>query len=484
MSLFDDLPPIPPPATKPARKPAPPAETPPLEAPEGPTVHTVSGLVAEVKHMLATTWPEVWVRGEITSFKHYESGHMYFSLKDTGAVLACTMFRLQQRGLRFRPQDGMEVEARGELDLYAPRGQFQLRVLELRPAGIGALLVAFEEMKKRLAAEGLFDAARKRPLPRYPAAIGLVTSPSGAAIRDLLHVLRRRWPGRAVVLAPVAVQGPGAAAEIAAAIARMNALGGLDLLIVGRGGGSLEDLWAFNEEAVVRAIAASRLPVVSAVGHEVDVKLADLVADVRAATPSAAAEIVTTPTRADVLRDVRRLAARAGDATALQIEDARDRLERARGRYGFRRADDLVAALAQRLDGLTDRLARSLAGTLRRARGEAHGLSGRIHPGRLIERVSALVRHRGVLAARLSLACQGGHAARRQRSAAARARLLALSPRAVLERGYSLVTLPDGAVVRAASQLRPGTVVALEFARGRAGATITSTAPSGAAEEP
>ncbi|MEO6463402.1 MAG: exodeoxyribonuclease VII large subunit, partial [Candidatus Eisenbacteria bacterium] len=281
MSLFDDLPPTPPPARR-----APAVEPLPPPMPEGPAVHTVSEILVQVKRVLNDAWPEVWVRGEIASFKHHPSGHMYFSLKDSAASLSCAFLAYQQRGLRFRPQDGMEVEARGTFDLYAPRGSFQLRVLDLRPAGIGALLVAFEEMKARLAAEGLFDAARKRPLPLYPRAIGLVTSPSGAAIRDLLHVLRRRWPGRRLVLAPVLVQGPGAAAMIAGAIERLNALGGLDLLIVGRGGGSLEDLWAFNEEVVVRAIAASRLPVVSAVGHEVDVTLADLVADLRAATPS------------------------------------------------------------------------------------------------------------------------------------------------------------------------------------------------------
>jgi exodeoxyribonuclease VII large subunit len=482
MSLFDDLPP-----PRPPRPPARPETAAPLPAappvPAGPEILTVSGALAAVKRTLAEAHPEVWVRGEIAGFKHHANGHMYFALKDADAMLDCAFLSFQQRGLRFRPQDGMEVEARGAFDLYAPRGRFQLRVLEMRPAGIGALLVAFEETRRRLAAEGLFDPARKRPLPRFPRSIGLVTSPSGAAIRDLVHVLRRRWPGLRLVLAPVPVQGPGSAATIAAAIRRMNDLGGLDLLIVGRGGGSLEDLWAFNEEVLVRAIAASRLPVVSAVGHEVDTTLADFAADLRAATPSAAAELVTTPTRAEVARDVRRLRGQAAAALEARLDRLRERLERARGRYGFRRADDLVAALAQRLDGLADRLVRCGTEAVRRARAEARGLARRVHPGRLLERVAAGLRHRGVLAARLSLACQGGHAVRRQRVAAARARLFALSPRAVLARGYSLVTLPDGTVVQAASELRPGLHVALEFARGRAGATITSIAPEGAAEE-
>ena len=317
---------------------------------------SVSALVAEVKGLLADAYPEVWVRGEIAGFKLAASGHMYFALKDAEAMLSCAFFKFRQRGLRFAPQDGMEVEARCRFDLYAPRGSLQLMIEELRPAGIGALLLAFEERKRKLAAEGLFDAARKRALPAYPRTIGLVTSPTGAAIRDLLVTLRRRWPGLHLVLAPVLVQGPGAAPQIAAAIERMNRLPGVDVLLVGRGGGSLEDLWAFNEEAVVRAIAASRIPVVSAVGHEVDVTLADLVADVRAATPTGAAELVTTPTRAEVRRGLRDLGARAADAAQGAVEERRERLDRARARYGFRRADDLVAALAQSVDALAERL--------------------------------------------------------------------------------------------------------------------------------
>ncbi len=354
---------------------------------------------------------------------------------------------------------------------------------ELRPAGIGALLLAFEERKQKLAAEGLFDAARKRPLPAYPRTIGLVTSPTGAAIHDLLVTLRRRWPGRRIVLAPVLVQGPGAAPQVAAAIERMNRLGGVDVIVVGRGGGSLEDLWAFNEEAVVRAIAASGIPVVSAVGHEVDVTLADLVADVRAATPTAAAEAVTTPTRAEARRDARDLAARAAGAMQAAVDERRERLERARARYGFRRADDLVAALSQTVDALVERLARAGAERLARARGDVRALAGRVHPGRLVERVAALSHRRGALAQRLLLARQAAFATRAQRAATARARLAALSPRAVLARGYALVTRDDGAVVRAASDLSPGATVGLEFARGRASARILTLAPAPSTEE-
>ena len=482
MSLFDDLPPAEPPTTKPA-KPAPAARpearpearpAPPPGKPDGPTIHTVSEILAGVKRALDEAWPEVWVRGEVSEYRRYDSGHMYFKLRDASGVLSCVLFAGNQRFLRFRPQDGMEVEARGVFDVYASRGALQLRIFEMRPAGVGALLVALEQLKAKLAKEGLFDPARKRPLPRFPRAIGLVTSPSGAAIRDLLHVLRRRWPGLRLVLAPVAVQGPGAAEQIAEGIARLNALGGLDVLVVGRGGGSLEDLWSFNEEVVVRAIAASRLPVVSAVGHEVDFTLADAAADVRAATPSAAAELVTTPTRAEVRADVRRWTGYATEAVAARLETLRARLDRARGRYGFRRADDLLAALRQDRDELHDRLCRAARIAVHQVRGRLDARTARLHPGRLVERVADLGRARAKLRTRLALACQAGQARRVQRATGARARLLALSPLAVLERGYSVATLPDGTIVRAAAQLRPGSDVALRFARGRAGATVTS----------
>ena len=230
---------------------------------------------------LAEAFPAVWVKGEVSGFKRHGSGHLYFSLKDEGAVLGCVMWKGRAARLPVEPQDGLAVEAFGAVTVYEPQGRYQLVVDELRPAGLGARLLALEQLKQRLAAEGLFEEARKRPLPRYPARVGLVTSPSGAAVRDLVKVLRARWPGIGIVLAPVRVQGEGAAREIAEAIARFDRHAGVDLLIVGRGGGSLEDLWAFNEEPVVRAIAACRLPVVSAVGHEVDVTLADLAADVR-----------------------------------------------------------------------------------------------------------------------------------------------------------------------------------------------------------
>ncbi len=460
MSLFDP-PPGPPPET-----PGPASETP------GPPIRTVSALIAEVSGVLAETFPEVWVRGEISRYVHHGSGHMYFALKDESAVVSCVFFKFQQRGLRFVPKDGMEVEVRAAVEIYPPRGAFQLRVLEMRPAGIGALLLALEALKKRLAAEGLFDAARKRPLPRFPRAVGLVTSPTGAAIRDLLHVLHRRWPGLRIVLAPVPVQGKEAAPAIARAIAAVNRLGGLDVLIVGRGGGSLEDLWAFNEETTVRAVAASAIPVVSAVGHEVDVTLCDFVADARAATPSAAAEMVTTPDRATARRHVRERAATLNGAVRTKLAQLAARLSTMRRTYGFRRPADLLALFAQRVDEAHARAERALRARLARVGERTRGLGARVHPARLIDRIRASMRDRAGLAGRLVRAPRVAFAARAQRVLAARARLLALSPRAVLARGYSLVTLPDGTVVRSAARVDAGDRLAIEFARGRATARV------------
>src|SRR5262249_6110627 len=248
----------------------------------------------------------IWVRGEISGFKRADSGHLYFALKDLDALIDCVMWRTAVLRMNFDPRDGMEVEALGAITVYEKRGRYQLVCETLRPSGMGALLLALEDRKRRLQAQGVFDAARKVPLPRFVRRVGLVTSPVGAAVRDIVNVLRRRWPAIQIVLAPVRVQGPGAAEEIARAVRDFNRYGRVDVLIVGRGGGSLEDLWPFNEELVVRAVAQSTLPIVSAVGHEVDWTLCDLAADVRAATPSAAAELVV-PERREVLRHVAHL---------------------------------------------------------------------------------------------------------------------------------------------------------------------------------
>src|SRR5262250_2510540 len=281
---------------------------------------------------LEERFPTVWVQGEVSNFKVYGSGHAYFTLKDEGAQLRCVLFRTRMRRVRFEPKDGLHVMAFGAVEIYAARGEYQLVVELLEPRGLGALQLAFEQLKERLAAEGLFDQRRKRPLPRFPRKIGIVTSPSGAALRDMLRIIGRRFGEVHIVLAGARVQGEGAAAEIAQGVRELNALGGIDVIIVGRGGGSLEDLWAFNDEMLARTIAASKIPIVSAVGHEVDFTIADFVADVRAATPSQAAELVVE--RADHMRT--------------RIDRAEDRLRRA--------VERAIGARAQRYERCAYRL--------------------------------------------------------------------------------------------------------------------------------
>jgi len=429
---------------------------------------SVGELARALKEALNESFPGVWVKGELSGFKHYDSGHMYFSLKDaTPAVVQAVMFRGNASKLGWVPKDGTEVEAFGEVDFYAPSGKCQLMVRTMRPAGIGALLLRYEELKRRLAEEGLFDAARKRPLPRYPERIGLVTSPAGAAVRDMVKVLRARWPGIGIVLAPVRVQGAEAAGEIAAAIERFNRHGGIDLLIVGRGGGSLEDLWAFNEEPVVRAIASSRLPVVSAVGHEVDVTLADLAADVRAATPSNAGELAVRDaaelrrlvgTRTDrALRDLRRI-----------LADRRLRLERLREKYGFRRVRDVFGNMQQRVDGARERIETAARAAVQDARLRAEGLARLLAPRAFLRRLAEQRDDVALLRRRLEgVTVEAVHRERRRAGSLAD-RLRALSPRAVLERGYTLARGADGRLLRSPEALAVGDAVTIEFARGEA----------------
>jgi exodeoxyribonuclease VII large subunit len=319
---------------------------------------SVSELTDRIRTLLALSFPEVGVRGEVSNVARPRSGHVYFSLKDETAQIRAVIWRSLARSLVFDLEDGLAVRAWGEIDVYAPRGDYQLIVRSIEPEGIGALELAFRQTVARLAAEGLFDPTRKRPLPPFPSRIAVVTSPTGAAIRDLLHVLHRRWPAVEVWIVPVPVQGPGAAAEIARGITQANRLPGCDLIITGRGGGSLEDLWPFNEEVVARAIFTSRLPVVTGIGHEIDVTVADLVADVHAPTPTAAGERAVPDVREvrgrlDLLRD--RLARATRDHLAdahARLDDLRRRVQRAID-LDLRRRRDLLARRAAQLDALS-----------------------------------------------------------------------------------------------------------------------------------
>ncbi len=331
-------------------------------------VLSVSQLTAEIKDLLESAYPEVWVSGEISNFSRPQSGHCYFTLKDDEAQIRAVMWRMTAARIRFPLEDGLEVICRGSLDVYAPRGSYQLVVQQLEPKGLGALEQALRKLRERLAAEGLFDALRKRPLPRFPRRIAIVTSPTGAAVRDFLEVIRRRWRGADVLVVPARVQGEGSAAEIAAAIAAVNRLATpIDVLVVARGGGSLEDLWSFNEEIVVRAIHASRIPVVSGVGHEIDVTLADLVADVRALTPSEAAERVV-PAADEIAAHLAQQQSRLTAALRNRAITARMRVENLASRRPLRRPLDQIHELAQRLDELSSRSTRALGQRVARLR--------------------------------------------------------------------------------------------------------------------
>ena len=438
------------------------------------SVLSVSQLSQQMAAVMEERFPAVWVEGEISNFKVYSSGHAYFTLKDEAAQLRCVLFRTRARRVRFEPRDGLHVMAFGAVEIYAQRGDYSLVVELLEPKGVGALQLAFEQLKERLGAEGLFDPARKRPLPRFPRKIGIVTSPSGAAIRDMLRVIGRRFGEIHIVLAPARVQGDGAAAEVAQGIRELNALGGVDVIIVGRGGGSLEDLWAFNDEMLARTIAASKIPVISAVGHEVDFTIADFVADVRAATPSNAAELVVKEKRAvvEALADLDgRLRRVMGRALVLQ----RDRLQRTASRRVLTDPARPLRELARRLDDARARLRQAALTALGR-RGHRLELAGRglraLNPvARTLNGRRALIDLQG----RLERGMYRGVDRARHRLGAEAGRLDSLSPLAVLGRGYSLTRTTDGRIVRTWHDVVAGDAVSVLLHEGSLDCRVTAT---------
>ena len=448
----------------------------PPDAPGAPReerrVLSVSQLNALVRGLLDDALPVVWVEGEISNLRRYPSGHTYFTLKDAGAQIAAVLFRGQSAGLRFRPEDGLKVLARGRVSLYEARGSYQIVVEALEPAGLGALQLAFEQLKARLLAEGLLDAARKRPIPALPRRVGVVTSPAGAAIRDILRVLRRRFANLEVIIAPARVQGPGAAEEIVAGLKDLNRHGGVDVVIVARGGGSIEDLWAFNEEIVARAIAASAVPVISAVGHETDVTLADLIADLRAPTPSAAAEMVVR-SKEELRERIAALEARLVASARLAIAGIRRRLDEPRAAAAFAAVRGRVRDAMLRVDEMTARLRHALDRRRTEGRHRLELLAQRMTPQRLAER---LLRRRDAgqaLERRLRAAADGRLSRERQRVAAFGERLHALSPLQVLGRGYAICRLqPEGAILKDAATVAPGDRVGVLLQRGRLGCEV------------
>ena len=430
-------------------------------------VLTVSELNGLVRSLLEEGLPAVWVEGEISNLRRYPSGHTYFTLKDETAQVSAVLFRGHATTLKFRPEDGLKVLVHGRVGLYETRGAYQIVVERMEPAGLGALQLALEQLKTRLQAEGLLDPRRKRPLPLLPRRIGIVTSPSGAALRDILRVIERRFAQVGVVIAPARVQGAGAAAEIADGVRALNRLGGLDVIIVTRGGGSIEDLWAFNEEIVARAIAASAIPVISAVGHEVDITLADLVADLRAPTPSAAAEMVIV-SRGEIADRLTGLQRRLRSAGRLALAASRRRLEISGGAAAFAAVAARLRAAIQNVDDLGGRLHAGLDGRLMTARHRLALLAQRMTPTRLAERVAG--RRAGVetLEARVRAAAAARLRAGRDRSGSLAGRLHALSPLAVLGRGYAVCCdTAGGAILKDATAVAPGAAVRVRLHRGR-----------------
>jgi len=437
---------------------------------------TVSELTYRIKDVLEGEFPDLWVRGEISNFKRHSSGHWYFTLKDAHAQLSCVCFRLQNRLIRFQPEDGLEVYARGRLSVYEKRGEYRLLVAYLEPVGIGSLQLAFEQLKARLAAEGLFDPARKRSLPLVPRKIGVITSPTGAVIRDILRILKRRNRGIDVLICPVRVQGEGAAQEIAEAIRLMNGRDDLDVLIIGRGGGSIEDLWAFNEEIVARAIFHSRIPVISAVGHETDFTIADFVADVRAPTPSAAAEMVAAR-RDELIERFAALELRLVKAARYLLMRRRERLSQLHARPGFTRARQAVHHALQRVDDLDYRMQLAMTRRVRAAREQLAALSMRLTAQRPSRRLAEMRGRLAVLQNRLHATIRERlHACRRQLGLAT-GKLDALSPLAVLSRGYAIVWDEHQAIVREAARVRVGERLRIRLFKGELKAVTEEVRP-------
>lgn len=441
-----------------------------------PEVYSVARLTAELKGLIESRYPSVWVEGELSNFRPHSSGHWYFTLKDADATLGGVMFRRSNARVRFRPQDGMHVRVFGAITVYPPQGKYQVLCELMEEQGVGALQRAFEELKRRLQAEGLFAEAHKAALPEVPSRVGVVTSPTGAALRDILNVLARRFPGLRVLIAPCRVQGDGAAEEIADAIRRLDARGDVDVMIVGRGGGSLEDLWAFNTEVVARAIHAARTPIISAVGHEADFTISDMVADLRAPTPSAAAELVCQ-SRAVLEDRVTTAQGRLLRAVDASLERAAAEVRRLEGRLKDPRRE--IQLRRQRLDDLSDRLAPAARRLLRERRGTLRDARTRLRATRLAERIrggrsevaAALARITALLGARV------GYARKDVEQLAGK--LASLDPYAVLERGYSIAYDAEGRVLRDASALRAGDAVRVRLRRGEFDASVSGTRKEG-----
>jgi len=463
MDLFDTVPP----------------DTPPPQ-PSTRRIHTVSDLTALIRSRVERDFDDVWIEGEVSNLRNPGSGHCYLTLKDDQAQIRAVIFKSVARFLKFAPKDGLHLICRGHVTVYEPRGEYQLVVDYLEPKGAGALQLAFEQLKGRLAREGLFDSVHKKPIPFLPKRIAIITSPTGAVIRDMLHILDRRFSTIPVLILPVPVQGTGAAARIPAALDLANALPARtrpDVVILARGGGSLEDLWAFNEEPVARAIARSTIPVISAVGHETDYTISDFVADLRAPTPSAAAELVV-PRRDHLLASLDTARRRLEAAVRTRLADRRARIT-AEWRAMRGPAHRIETALL-RMDELTARLRDGMGRLLDAAREQRRYLVRAVTAANPRRRLQTVRLDHQRHAERLATLVAAELTARRTALASLAARLHALSPLAILERGYSLTrALPSLRVIRTAADVSPGNDVLITLGHGEIVATVRNTRDSG-----
>ncbi|MBK5931249.1 exodeoxyribonuclease VII large subunit [Halochromatium salexigens] len=428
-------------------------------------LYSVSRLNAEVRAVLDGSFPLLWVQGELSNLSQPASGHLYFSLKDGASQVRCAMFRGKRRRLGFQPANGQQLLVRARVGLYEPRGDFQLIVEQMEPAGDGALRLALEQLKQRLAADGLFAEAHKRALPAYPCQLGLITSASGAALHDLLTVLGRRFPLLPVLIYPSLVQGAQAVEALIAAIELANRRGECDLLILARGGGSLEDLVAFNDEALARAIHASELPIVTGIGHEIDLSIADLVADRRGATPSAAAELVA-PDAEQARRHLCGLDARLATAARRARETARQRLSALQRQHALLHPRARLEQQQQRVDDLQRRLERALEARVGEAGAHLERLGQRLRRVAPGQRLHVEAEHLARLSERLAQAGRRAIERRREQLAALAGGLQARSPLATLARGYAIVTDTEGRLVHRPQQVPPGARIRVQVAEG------------------
>jgi exodeoxyribonuclease VII large subunit len=437
-------------------------------------IFSVRDLVAAIRTQVEREYTDVWVEGEISNYRPAESGHLYFTLKDDASQLRIVMWRAQARLMRFKPENGMQVIARGRITVYDQRGELQLSAEYMEPKGAGALQIAFEQLKAKLAAEGLFERDRKKPIPRLPRRIGIITSPRGAALHDMLNVLRRRHESVGVLIFPAQVQGDAAAGEVATGLKYFNKARNVDVIVLARGGGSLEDLAAFNDEALARMIAASEIPVISAVGHETDFTIADFVSDLRAPTPSAAAELVIESKRM-LEEQVETLRRRLSRASRYQLQQLKLRLTQLAQHGAFARMREAIRRREQRVDELVYRLAQAERKLILSRMRRLDTATTRLRHLDLRLRLNYFHKQLDTHTTAMNVAMQNGLRRRGARLDHLAAQLQALSPTNILERGYALVFDADGNLVKDATQVKAGSDVTAQVAKGKIIATVKKT---------